>query len=635
MVNSVGSSGIFQPLEGDDPRAIAGYRLTAKLGSGGMGKVYLSYTPGGRPVAIKVIRPEFSEDTEFRRRFKQEVQSAQRVQGLFTAPVIDSDADGASPWLATAYVPGPSLAAAVAQHGRLPVPTVLLLVAGIAEALQVIHGAGIVHRDLKPSNVLLAADGPRVIDFGIARAADATSLTSSGVTVGTPTFMAPEQAAGSTITPATDVFALGQVAAYAAIGTPAFGEGTSHGVLYRIVHEEPDLTGLPEELRELVTRCLAKEASERPSVAEVIELCGAASGETQLRRPEEWLPTAVAADITTRAAAPAPAQAPPPPLEAPAAAAPAQQPAPPAQPPTQPVQPPTAPAPAVPPVATELSHPQTPPPGFGPAAYAPTVGATAQGAPANAAAAATAPTATGPTVAGPAATGPTAAYPAAAVPAPQPPKKKRKGLITTLVLVCLLAFAGAGGGVVYAFMKDDGKKANDQATDGKKAKNSAASPTPTGGATASPGTDDSSTPAAPAQDPTPVDYKGINLPDEYHISLSDEPMLPTNTDTDTNTDFSYDDNNYSDDQVDTETGKLVLLTAGQEGSLETCRTETRYTESILTKQLSKGAQMCLTTDYGHVALITFKGYAPKTDPSSYMTIDVRVWRNAVQPKENS
>lgn len=220
MVNSSGVSGIFQSLEGDDPRAIAGYRLTARLGSGGMGKVYLSYTPGGRPVAIKVIRPEFSEDAEFRRRFKQEVQSAQRVQGLYTAPVIDSDAEGPSPWLATAYVPGPSLAAAVAEHGKLPVPTVLLLVAGIAEALQVIHGAGIVHRDLKPSNVLLAADGPRVIDFGIARAADATSLTSSGVTVGTPTFMAPEQAAGSTISPATDVFALGEVAAYAAIGTP-------------------------------------------------------------------------------------------------------------------------------------------------------------------------------------------------------------------------------------------------------------------------------------------------------------------------------------------------------------------------------------------------------------------------------
>ncbi|GAB7030179.1 hypothetical protein JCM4914_16400 [Streptomyces platensis subsp. malvinus] len=618
----MGSSGIFQPLEGDDPRAIAGYRLTAKLGSGGMGKVYLSYTPGGRPVAIKVIRPEFSEDAEFRRRFKQEVQSAQRVQGLFTAPVIDSDADGPSPWLATAYVPGPSLSAAVAAHGRLPVPTVLLLVAGIAEALQVIHGAGIVHRDLKPSNVLLAADGPRVIDFGIARAADATSLTSSGVTVGTPTFMAPEQAAGSTVSPATDVFALGQVAAYAAIGTPAFGEGTSHGVLYRIVHEEPDLTGLPEELRELVSRCLAKDAADRPSVAEVIELCGAASGQTQLRRPEDWLPSAVAADITTRTAAPAPVQTPPPPLEAPTAGAPAQ----PAQPPAPPAQPAAQPAPAVPPVPTELSHPQTPPPGFGPAAYAPTVGATAQGTP-TAPVAAAAP-------GGPTATGPTAAYPAAAAPAPQPPKKKRKGLVTALVLVCLLAFAGAGGGVVYALMKDDGQTKNKQADGGAKAKNSAASPTPSADPTATPGGDSTGTPAAPVQDPTPTDYKNVNLSDDYHLSMADESMKPTNSDNDTDVDFSYQDNSYSDDQVTTENGKLVLLNQGEEGSLETCRNETRYTETILTKQLTKGAQICLTTDYGHVALITFKGFAPKSDPSSYMTIDVRVWRNAVQPKQD-
>ncbi|WP_031074872.1 serine/threonine-protein kinase, partial [Streptomyces sp. NRRL S-118] len=306
---------VFQPLEDDDPRSVAGYRLAARLGAGGMGKVYLSYTPGGRPVAIKVIRPDFAEDAEFRRRFAQEVQAAQRVQGLYTAPVIDADTDARQPWLATAYVPGPSLADAVQKHGSLPVDTILLLVAGIAEALQVIHAAGIVHRDLKPANVLLAADGPRVIDFGIARAADATSLTGSGVTIGTPSFMSPEQAAGRKVTAATDIFALGQVAAYAAMGSPAFGEGTSHGVLYRIVHEEPDLSGLPERLRELVTRCLTKDPDARPSVADILALCQAANDQTALRRPEEWLPGAVAADITTRAAAPAPAAAttPPPP----------------------------------------------------------------------------------------------------------------------------------------------------------------------------------------------------------------------------------------------------------------------------------------------------------------------------------
>ncbi|KMO94571.1 serine/threonine-protein kinase [Streptomyces roseus] len=297
---------VFHPLEGDDPRSVAGYRIVAKLGAGGMGKVYLSYTPGGRPVAIKVIRPEFGEDAEFRRRFQQEVRAAERVQGLYTAPVIDSDTEGRHPWLATAYVPGPSLADAVQRHGALPVATVLLLVAGVAEALQVIHKAGIVHRDLKPSNVLLAGDGPRVIDFGIARAADATALTGSGVTIGTPTFMAPEQAAGGAVTPATDIFALGQVAAYAATGLPAFGEGTSHGVLYRIVHEQPDLTRLPPQLQKLVAHCLAKEPAARPSVDEVLALCRAANGDASLRRPEAWLPGAVAADITLRGAAPAP-----------------------------------------------------------------------------------------------------------------------------------------------------------------------------------------------------------------------------------------------------------------------------------------------------------------------------------------
>ncbi|TDF42562.1 serine/threonine protein kinase, partial [Streptomyces sp. WAC05374] len=320
---------VFQPLEDDDPRSVAGYRLAARLGAGGMGKVYLSYTPGGRPVAIKVIRPDFAEDAEFRRRFAQEVKSAQRVQGLYTAPVIDADTDARQPWLATAYVPGPSLADAVQAHGRLPVDTVLLLVAGIAEALQVIHGAGIVHRDLKPANVLLAADGPRVIDFGIARAADATSLTGSGVTIGTPSFMSPEQAAGRTVTAATDIFALGQVTAYAALGSPAFGEGTSHGVLYRIVHEEPQLDGLPDRLRELVTRCLAKDPEARPSVTDILALCQAASDQTALRRPEEWLPGAVAADITTRAAAPAPAAATTPPPPAPPPPAPRRPPRPP------------------------------------------------------------------------------------------------------------------------------------------------------------------------------------------------------------------------------------------------------------------------------------------------------------------
>ncbi|MEU9678279.1 serine/threonine-protein kinase [Streptomyces parvus] len=310
-MSSASSTDPFQPLKADDPAVVGGYRPAAVLGAGGMGKVYPSYTPVGRPLALKVIRAEFSEDPEFRRRFQQEVRSAQRVQGLYTAPVIDSDTEGAQPWLATAYVPGPSLAHAVARHGGLPLRSVLLLTVGVAEALGVIHGAGIVHRDLKPANVLLAADGPRVIDFGVARAADTTALTGTGVSVGTPAFMAPQQAAAGTVTPATDVFALGQIAAYAAIGAPAFGEGPSHAVLYRIVHEDPDLSRLPDELRPLVSRCLSRDPADRPAPADIIAMCHEISPEP-LRQGEDWLPQAVAGSITERLLMPAPAPTPPP-----------------------------------------------------------------------------------------------------------------------------------------------------------------------------------------------------------------------------------------------------------------------------------------------------------------------------------
>ncbi|MGK5734164.1 serine/threonine-protein kinase, partial [Streptomyces sp. URMC 124] len=301
------SAGFFQELEADDPSVVGSYRLVARLGSGGMGKVYLSYTPAGRPVAIKVIRPEFAEDAEFRRRFADEVAAARRVQGLCTAPVLDSDTDVSRPWLATAYVPGPTLSSAVAAHGPLPVATVRLLVAGIAEALQAIHDAGLVHRDLKPSNVLLAPDGPRVIDFGIARAADATALTASGVTIGTPSFMAPEQASGTQITAATDIFALGQVAVFAATGASAYGDGPSHAVLYRIVHQAPDLSGVPAELRDLMAQCLAKDPGRRPALSAVIDLCRATGDHTQLQRTENWLPTGIAAGTVQRPTAPGPA----------------------------------------------------------------------------------------------------------------------------------------------------------------------------------------------------------------------------------------------------------------------------------------------------------------------------------------
>ncbi|MGW7527867.1 serine/threonine-protein kinase [Streptomyces sp. NPDC054783] len=264
---------VFRPLQVDDPPVVAGYRLAARLGAGGMGRVYLSHTPGGRPVAIKVVRPELADDPDFRRRFAREVRAARRVRGAYTAELIDADADGVPPWLATLYVPGPSLTEAVARRGPLPVPAVLTLMAGVAEALQAIHAEGIVHRDLKPSNVLLAADGPRVIDFGIALAADGTSYTATGNTIGTPAFMAPEQASGDEVTAATDIFALGQTAAFAALGRPLYGDGSGVNMLYRIVHSAPDLSLLPEPLRPLFARCLAADPAERATAAEVVEWC--------------------------------------------------------------------------------------------------------------------------------------------------------------------------------------------------------------------------------------------------------------------------------------------------------------------------------------------------------------------------
>ncbi|MFB7586316.1 serine/threonine-protein kinase [Streptomyces sp. NPDC056169] len=295
-------------LSADDPREIGGYRLQARLGSGGMGVVYLAHTPGGRPIALKAVREEFAGDPEFRQRFAQEVASAERIHGLFTAQVVASGVDAPTPWLATAYVPGPSLHQVVQRHGPLPVRTVLLLVAGIAEALQVIHRAGVVHRDLKPANVLIAEDGPRVIDFGIARAADATALTGTGLSIGTAAFMAPEQALGRPVSPATDVFALGALIAYVAGGEGPFGAGPESAALYRVVHEQPDLARVPHELRDLVAWCLAKRPEDRPATVDLI----AAVHTHPLVGPrpefaEGWLPQSITSEVAGEAGHPIPA----------------------------------------------------------------------------------------------------------------------------------------------------------------------------------------------------------------------------------------------------------------------------------------------------------------------------------------
>ncbi|MER6532659.1 serine/threonine-protein kinase [Streptomyces sp900105755] len=259
------------PLAGDEPTAVGPYRLLGRLGSGGMGRVYLGRSAGGRSVAVKIVHPHFALDEEFRARFRREVQAARRVGGAWTASVLDADPDAPVPWVATAYAAGPSLTAAVTDGGPLPAHTVRALGAGLAEALVAVHELGLVHRDVKPSNVLLTLDGPLLIDFGIARATDGTaSLTSSGVSIGSPGYMSPEQILGRGATGAADVFSLGAVLAYAANGTPPFPGDSSAALLYKVVHEEPELGSLGGELREVAEACLVKEPGRRPAPAEVV-----------------------------------------------------------------------------------------------------------------------------------------------------------------------------------------------------------------------------------------------------------------------------------------------------------------------------------------------------------------------------
>ncbi|MGW1541502.1 bifunctional serine/threonine-protein kinase/ABC transporter substrate-binding protein [Streptomyces sp. NPDC002309] len=256
----------MERLRPSDPSEIGGHRLAARLGAGGMGVVYLARSAHAAWCAVKVIRAEHADDPGFRARFRREVDLASRLTGRWTVPVVAADAESRAPWLATAYVPGPSLAEAVVRHGPWPEEQLRALGAALSEALHDVHTAGLVHRDVKPANVLLAADGPRLIDFGIARGVGATALTADGVVVGSPGYLSPEQARGLPVGPPSDVFSLGCVLAHAATGRAVFGTGGAASVLYRTVHEEPDLDGVPDGLERLVRRCLAKDPKSRPTV---------------------------------------------------------------------------------------------------------------------------------------------------------------------------------------------------------------------------------------------------------------------------------------------------------------------------------------------------------------------------------
>ncbi|MFD5657360.1 serine/threonine-protein kinase [Streptomyces hirsutus] len=306
----------MRPLDVDEPTTVGPYRLLGRIGAGGMGRVYLGRSAGGRTVAVKIVHPHFALDEEFRARFRREVEAARRVGGAWTAPVLDADPEARVPWVATAYAAGPSLTAAVTHGGPLPAHTVRVLGAGLAEALTAVHERGLVHRDVKPSNVLLTLDGPLLIDFGIARATDGTaSLTSTGVSIGSPGYMSPEQILGKGATGAADVFSLGAVLAYAATGEPPFSGDSSAALLYKVVHEQPELGrlegtaggdgpggegGFGSGLRELVAACLSKDPGARPTPAEVARRLAPEGGAARLVA-DGWLPGALVEQVSRSA----------------------------------------------------------------------------------------------------------------------------------------------------------------------------------------------------------------------------------------------------------------------------------------------------------------------------------------------
>ncbi|MEU6253218.1 endo alpha-1,4 polygalactosaminidase [Streptomyces sp. NPDC047043] len=282
-------------LSPGDPASIGGYELAGRLGSGGMGVVYLGHSESGRRVAVKVVHAQYAQDEEFRTRFRQEVAAVRRVSGAFTAPVVDADPDAEQPWMATLYVPGRTLSDIVAKDGPLRGRELRTLALGLVEALRDMHRVGVVHRDLKPSNVLMADDGPRVIDFGISHAVDNEALTVTGRLIGTPPFMSPEQfAAPRDVTAASDVFSLGSLLVYASTGNRPFDGSSPYLTGYQVMYEAPDLDGVAEPLRSIAERCLAKDPATRPELAELQRMLRAL--------PDSDAPGAPGAPVATTAA---------------------------------------------------------------------------------------------------------------------------------------------------------------------------------------------------------------------------------------------------------------------------------------------------------------------------------------------
>ncbi|MFI7357693.1 serine/threonine-protein kinase [Streptomyces avidinii] len=572
---------VFEPLRADDPSTVAGYRIAARLGAGGMGRVYLSHTQGGRPVAIKVVRPELAEDPVFRRRFRREVEAARRVRGAYTAELIDADADGTPPWLATLYVPGPSLSQAVTRRGPLPVPAVLWLMAGVAEALQAIHAAGIVHRDMKPSNVLLAADGPRVIDFGISLASDTTAHTTTGATIGTPQYMAPEQASAGEVTTAADVFALGQTAAYAALGEPLYGTGPSALVLYRIVHSEPDLTRLPQELRPLIARCLAADPQERATPAEIVAACRQLMGEDlgadggpalwrEVTGPEPTVPEPV----------PVPEPEPEPEPEPVPEAAPepiSQEPAPSPAPglPRTPGRVPAAPAPARAPLSADTMRQVWQPPQR---------------------------------------------------PAPETPEQRRRRrwrntLVTVTSLLTVTLMLGSGW-LVFDRAADRARKAAHAPTD----KGNPAGAARSAIGNPAPGATPSAQSPSPSGPPKAHPYPMLRLEEDNSIGIQ-EPVQHA----DRVGDIRLECGDYECSLVSA-TSVITMLRGKPNGSLDSCRTAldgaTGKSQSL--HLAAAGSEFCLKHPSGDIALfvITIKATSDLSNVPAMVSADMTVWRAA-------
>lgn len=570
---------VFQPLTADDPTGVSGYRISARLGSRPGGRVYLAHAPGGIPVALRLLDAHTAARPGFAARFPLGVHALRQVHGPYVVPVVDSGTDGPGPWLATAYVPGLSLHTAVSTTGPLPVPSVLRLVAGIAEALRTIHHAGVTHGDLTPSHVLLAADGPRVKDFGLAAitgdgavsaagdrgaaktaaAASAKGDTGAAGTApagplppvdtppGPPVFLSPEQTAGKPSGPATDVFALGLIAAYAAIGSAPFGDGPGVAVAARVAQGEPDLNELPGELREIVTRCLIKDPALRPSPAQIIAMCAQAAPDASRRRADRWLPPALLAAIV------------------------------PAMPP---------PAPPIPVAPPPTGHP-------GPLHYGwarPTAGHLP--------------------------------YRPHLPHLQRAPARRRSG--TVVAAVAALAVVAAAGVVLVG--RPDGA---DDHRAGSVPTAPAAAPSGPAVTTLPPDSGGGDATGAPApstgipEPPIGNFYSGIQLPAGFGLSLVDDPPVIRAGSLTGDIGYTTQARAFTTDPAH---GTLALLDPAAPGTLAGCRSGSPQLPSIPRESVGDGTRVCVRSTDGTVALVVFRALTPEGAPAPSASLDVTVWR---------